>query len=917
MSVGKIPLLVSALVLASTLPQAVSANTWTNTDVYQKMRFAVGWHIQQGVFWWFIPTSYGGFYKPDEHDWVWSALPSMGPGWAQSQYESVLVTPLMMAWEENLMPNKLPPVLSTYKGIPIPAQEWPQAFNNAVEDLLTTQAEDGAWQINVWPGSTKPPVGQSENVGATACGVIMACKYIMAYEQGKWNPPSKDEITSLVEAARKGVVWLLETQNDDGSWPGHPEDRNRVSSGWYTVAACDALFYALMNAGYLGLTEADVAMIKQALVRGINWLISNQQPDGAFPANIMGTSTTPDTQSYIIELLANAYKYDDELGLGLDKNKLLEAIKKAVHWLFWGSVSQDQANSYEWIVRQFDEGSTGTKETFCGPDSAICWVEVDVKDSYGNTIETAYGPGWAWTKDDLTNEYGDDYRPETTVTGNVLSHALLLLYYYGIATDVQIMVPNPDGKGFKVIPLSQLFDPNSKYNIYATIQWFMNQHWCSTLQGVSWYGGWPWPNMGVHETPWSASPNQPSAFATSYVMRALEAFYDPDTYYGGLQYKPPVNSSEPSLQREITEYKITMLEAEINELEDKIHSLDQEISNLGSNVSYNTNSIRTLQAQVSGIRNDVNDIKQQLSNLKNEISDLKNQVSQNSSSINSMNQRIQSISSEVSDLKQKINEIENEINDIKNDIDNLKNSVDNLKTTLSDLEETVNKLQQQSQSQQTSSSGSQISSEEAEKIESEINQLKNELSNLSNSVDELESKVQKLESEISSINGEVSVNTSDINGIKEDISKVKSLINSLEQSLNEVQEQVKANQGDISNVKSELSKLSESVNDLESVVDSLSKKVMDLQAKLSTGVSPEMFNVYMSKVNELEKKVQELENEIRELKVSSQSSSEIRVMSKGPTGTSSAEKRPSGGHGVPVFPLVIVAALAASLRGRR
>jgi len=122
----------------------------------------------------------------------------------------------------------------------------------------------------------------------------------------------------------------------------------------------------------------------------------------------------------------------------------------------------------------------------------------------------------------------------------VLSHALLELYYYGIATDVEVETPGGE------VPLKELFDPNSKYNVYATIQWLMNQQWCSTLENVAWYGGWPWPAMGVQVTSTTATPNPVSPWATAYAMRALEAFYDPAVYYGTLPSVPTATTQTPT-----------------------------------------------------------------------------------------------------------------------------------------------------------------------------------------------------------------------------------------------------------------------------------------------------------------------------------------------------------------------------------
>ncbi len=492
---------VTALVVLGAVVGACSADTWTSTDVYQKMRSAVGWHIEQGTFYWFIPTTLGGPYEPDKHLWDPTKL---GSALAYELHAIALAYPTLdRAAAEGLLADSYPAVLKSYENeIPLPAEEWPKVRDACIEWVLDNQLSDGGWGYT-WTYNGFTHTGSCTN--ETAEAVIFLNRVLQEYEQGQIQLPQGVTVDQIAQAIKSGVGWLLDNQLSDGGWSTSKAEA-QTSSGWYTQMACWALFYTLLNAKYLGLSQEDVDKIKQALDRGIEWILNTQTSDGAFQSGVMCSEYSPDTQAYIIDLLVKVAAYDDALGLGLDKSRILSAIEKAVQWLF-------------------KEGESG-----------ITWVQVTIKDSYGNPIETAYGPAWAYSEQYLESQNS----PETTVTGNVLSHALLELYYYGIATDVEVETPGGE------VPLKELFDPNSKYNVYATIQWLMNQQWCSTLENVAWYGGWPWPAMGVQVTSTTATPNPVSPWATAYAMRALEAFYDPAVYYGTLPSVPTATTQTPT-----------------------------------------------------------------------------------------------------------------------------------------------------------------------------------------------------------------------------------------------------------------------------------------------------------------------------------------------------------------------------------
>ncbi len=915
MPVLRFPTLVTALIATLMSLQAVSADILTQYP-YQNMKSSVSWHIQQGTFYWFIPASLDGRYLPDSHDWKWGDI--LGSSFSPAQEASLILGSLVPAAEEGLLPNKYPLTISKeYQGkIPLPANEWPKARNNVVKEVLYTQAKDGSW-----------PVGEKEIVGSTACGVIDLNIALRLYKERKWTPPSPQFVQNIIEAVRKGAVWLVETQNSDGSWPDQPGDK--VSSGWYTVAACSALLYTLLNAGYLGLTEADFSLLAQSLNKGVLWLIQNQEPDGSFPANVMGSSFSPDTQAYIIDLLVKVYEYNDQLGLGLDKQKLLDAIKKAVWWLFAYEVPYEQIQfmdpGYSYYEVDQPDNTGGVVECYqWGP---LVWMKVKVIQGPSSVLHKSigYGPGWAFTYDDLFSQ--DSGLPETTVTGNVLSHALLELYYFNpgnILDTLKIPVPNPNEtvevNGFTkyvpmLVPLRKLFDPNFQFNIFATIQWFMNQQWCSTLESVSWYGGWPWPHMGVAVQSWTAAPCRVSPWATAYVMKALEAFYDMKTFYDLMSPVSPQNSNELTLSKEIVEYLSTALEQRIDKLQQDIEQVKEQLSSRIENLD---NTSRQLNQSVSSIENRLKRDEQELQSLKSELSNLENEVKSNSQGLQSLNQQVSSMSTELKNLEQELSNLKSEVDQLESDVNGLKNTVLKLEKDVNDLENTVKNLG--SGSQGSSSSG--VSSEEVQRLEGEIQTLQSELGRIQQDLETLKSTLEALKSEEEKIKGEADANAGEIQALESTVKELERTVASLQESLKSLSDEVKGQGSDVEALKEKVGEIEKKVSDLESVVGSLSRKVTDLEARVSTGVSPTEFEGYVKEVKVLESKVEALEKEIQELKSEEKSAGGSSSAGSGSRATSPAPTPTEHGsteHGSPVVPVVLIGALGllAVLRTRR
>ncbi len=362
----------------------------------------------------------------------------------------------------GLLANQVP------QGVPAknPSQEWPMARKAAVQWLLDNQNEDGGWGSG-W--SFRGIVHTGSQTSDTAAGVHLLLRL-------------GDGSKEVIDAIHRALTWLLREQLEDGGWSRRKEE-SKEGAAWHTEAAISALLQALMHRDKLDLTDEQVTRIKRAIERGVQWLLSTQNPDGSWYSGIMCQEYSADTQAYVLSALIDVYLLADQLGLNVDKNKVLQAIRKGIQWLF-------------------------------SSNAGIDWVQT----------ELGKGPAWAYSEAYLQAQGS----PETTVTGNVLRLAILKALWFDVGTDV--LINTPGGK----MRLRDLLT-NPDYNIHATIKWLLDQQWLDdALQRghPEWYGGWPWPARGVTSTVEGASYEPASIWATSFATRAIEAYLNPTEYYG-------------------------------------------------------------------------------------------------------------------------------------------------------------------------------------------------------------------------------------------------------------------------------------------------------------------------------------------------------------------------------------------------
>ncbi|HZF41006.1 MAG TPA: prenyltransferase/squalene oxidase repeat-containing protein, partial [Blastocatellia bacterium] len=130
------------------------------------------------------------------------------------------------------------------------------AIKRCLKFLGRAQRSDGAW-IPLWFGAQHAPDDENPTYGTTR--VLSAYRALNLLE---------------TEAARRGLLWLIRAQGDDGGWGGAPQTPSSVEE---TALVVDAL-----------LGCGDVAGSKEALERGIRWLVEQVEDGGFVDASPIG-----------------------------------------------------------------------------------------------------------------------------------------------------------------------------------------------------------------------------------------------------------------------------------------------------------------------------------------------------------------------------------------------------------------------------------------------------------------------------------------------------------------------------------------------------------------------------------------------------------------------------------------------------
>jgi len=132
----------------------------------------------------------------------------------------------------------------------------------------------------------------------------------------------------VAAAARAGVRWLLEQQNDDGGWPTFARGSGRLP---FDTSGSDLTAHALRALhAWRGAQQAGgelPARVDAAIERGWRYLLANQRPDGAWAAQRAADPFRADRQNLV-------YGTSRVLAAFRDLGRLdAPAARRAIEWL--------------------------------------------------------------------------------------------------------------------------------------------------------------------------------------------------------------------------------------------------------------------------------------------------------------------------------------------------------------------------------------------------------------------------------------------------------------------------------------------------------------------------------------------------------------------------------------------------------
>ncbi|WP_456482335.1 hypothetical protein [Methanopyrus sp.] len=199
--------------------------------------------------------------------------------------------------------------------------------------ILSLQQEDGGWgwKVVLAEGKTRFPSGKG-HVLRTA--QILTRVLIPALRLNIRSVSYGGTTYDVAEHARSAVRFLIDQQLNDGGYSANKEwslTEDPLYTAWALRALCEAYRYRDL----LGLDDATVQQVKDAIRKAVDWLLSHQEKGGDYAglwkmesAAIMGSQYAPPSEAQIVLSLILTYPIADELGL--DKNRLKEAIDRAL-----------------------------------------------------------------------------------------------------------------------------------------------------------------------------------------------------------------------------------------------------------------------------------------------------------------------------------------------------------------------------------------------------------------------------------------------------------------------------------------------------------------------------------------------------------------------------------------------------------
>ena len=168
----------------------------------------------------------------------------------------------------------------------------PKDSDSPQQKAAIVRANQDARELRVDPGASLPQLPSLEQVKQTLKhGNANQRTFAARDPRVRAEMVTKEGGTTLTEAAvARGLRWMSQHQNPDGSWSLHRFNRTKACSNRCRGTAstqCDSAATSLCLLPFLGAGQThQVGMYKETVSKGLRWLIQNQRRNGDLRAGV-------------------------------------------------------------------------------------------------------------------------------------------------------------------------------------------------------------------------------------------------------------------------------------------------------------------------------------------------------------------------------------------------------------------------------------------------------------------------------------------------------------------------------------------------------------------------------------------------------------------------------------------------------
>lgn len=223
--------------------------------------------------------------------------------------------------------------------MPLPDQD----SQSPQQKAAIVKANQDARELRVDPGASLPQLPSLEQVKQTLKHGNKNQRTFAARDpRVRAEMVTKEGGTTLTEAAvARGLRWMAQHQNPDGSWSLHSFNRTKACSKRCRGAGsthCDSAATSLCLLPFLGAGQThQVGIYKETVSKGLRWLIQQQKPNGDLRAGVTNNAGMyAHGQGAIVLCEAFALTRDEELRSPAQRaiNFIVDAQHEAGGWRY-------------------------------------------------------------------------------------------------------------------------------------------------------------------------------------------------------------------------------------------------------------------------------------------------------------------------------------------------------------------------------------------------------------------------------------------------------------------------------------------------------------------------------------------------------------------------------------------------------